>query len=441
MICLEIRDKYRSMRPIIELLIDDFQERDLPRVVPRDRSVSVMPGKATVVVGMRRSGKTWFCYQRMHELLAGDLGKERLVYINFEDERLQPFHTADLQDILYAYYRKYPALKSQRCHLFLDEVHTVPDWDRFVRRVLDTENIEVWVTGSSSKLLSTEIATSLRGRSLATEIFPFSFREFLRYHECLPDSLTRLGSRQRAELQHLVERYLLVGGFPEVQPVEEEMRRRVHRDYLDVVILRDVAERHRVSNIAALRALIRHILASPAARFSVTRFYANLKQQGIACSKNDLYLFLEYLQDAFLVYLVPIYSRSEKARQVNPKKAYVVDTGLIHAASFQMTGDRGALLENLVFLHLRRQGVAPAYCVTSTGKEVDFVFSRGGEIELIQTCWTLSQHGTRAREESALLGAMQELGVKRAKIITWLDEGGAAAGIEVIPAWRWLLAE
>lgn len=429
------------MHPTIEFLIDDFHERDLPRVVLREQSAPVMAGKATVVVGMRRSGKTWFCYQRMQELMASGVGKERQVYINFEDERLQPFTSSDLQDILGAYYRKYPDFKKQRCLLFLDEVHTVPGWDRFVRRVLDTENIEVWVTGSSSKLLSTEIATSLRGRSLTAEIFPFSFREFLRFHERLPVSLTRFGSRQRAELQHDAGQYLSVGGFPEVQLVEEEMRRRVHRDYLDVVILRDVAERHRVSNIAALRALIRHMLASPAARFSVTRFYANLKQQGIACSKNDLYLFLEYLQDAFLVYLVPIYSRSEKARQVNPKKLYMVDTGLIHAASFQMTGDRGALLENMVFLHLRRQGITPAYYVTSSGKEVDFVVSQGHDIELIQTCWTLRPPATREREESALVEAMKELGAKQAKIITWLDESTAAGGIEVLPAWRWLLAE
>lgn len=427
------------MHSVIELLIDDFHERDLPRPVARDRSAPVMAGKAMAVVGMRRSGKTWFCYQRMQELMASGVGKERLLYINFEDERLQPFSSNDLQDILGTYYRKYPDFKKQRCYLFLDEIHTVPGWDRFIRRVLDTENLEVWVTGSSSKLLSSEIATSLRGRSLSTEIFPFSFQEFLRFHGRLPGSTNRFGSRQRAELQHQADRYLTVGGFPEVQLVEEEMRRRVHRDYLDVVILRDVAERYRVSNIAALRALIRHFLAAPATRFSVTRFYLTLRQQGIACSKNDLYLFLEYLQDAFLVYLVPIYSRSEKARQVNPKKLYAVDTGLIHAGSFQMTGDRGALLENLVFMHLRRQGITPAYYVTSSGKEVDFVVSRDRDVDLIQVCWSLRQAKTREREESALLEAMTELKAKRGKIITWLDEKPAAEGLEVIPAWKWLL--
>lgn len=200
----------------IEQFIDDFHERPIPKGVPRDGQAPRVEGKATAVVGMRRAGKTWFCYQRMEDLLKNAVPKEKLLYFNFEDERLLPFRAKDFASILDTYYRKFPRFKNERCFLFLDEVQGIEGWDKFVRRVLDTEDLEVWVTGSSSKLLSAEIATSLRGRSLTTEIFPFSFREFLRFHDLEPGSTARFGARVRAEIQSMAGRYLTQGGFPEV---------------------------------------------------------------------------------------------------------------------------------------------------------------------------------------------------------------------------------
>jgi predicted AAA+ superfamily ATPase len=155
------------MQETISRIIDEFHERDFPNPVPRDRTAVEVEGKATTVVGMRRVGKTWFCYERMRALLDEGVAKERLLYLNFEDERLLPFAAADFQTILDSYYRKFPDFKEDRCYLFLDEIQRIEGWEKFVRRILDTENLSVWVTGSSSKLLSTEIATSLRGRSSA----------------------------------------------------------------------------------------------------------------------------------------------------------------------------------------------------------------------------------------------------------------------------------
>jgi predicted AAA+ superfamily ATPase len=429
------------MRDVVDRLIDDFHERDLPELTLRENKAQPVAGKACVVAGMRRAGKTWFCYQKMKEILAGGTAKECIVYINFEDDRLLPFTVADFQEILDTYYRKFPALKNKKCYFFLDEVHNVDGWEKFVRRLLDTENLDVWLTGSSSKLLGSEIATSLRGRSLTTEIFPFSFAEFILFHkEELPTS-SQIGSKQRARLQHLAQRYLEIGGFPEIQQMDESTRRQVHRNYVDVVILRDVVERYGVSNTVALRYLIRHTVASPASRFSVNRFYNALKSQAITCTKNDLYRFLGYLEDAFLLYPVEIFTRSEKARQVNPRKIYLIDPGLIESMSFKMTEDRGALLENLVFVHLRRQGIRPAYYVTKSGQEVDFVFrsAQDKSLQLIQVCWTLQSAQTRQRELSALRAAMNEVGAEKATLVTWLDDMQLAEDVETIPAWRWLL--
>lgn len=431
------------MKNVLGLLIDDFHERALPELMPRRQIFSWMPGKANVVIGMRRAGKTWFCYQKMKELVAEGVAKARLLYLNFEDERLLPFETKDFQLILETYYRKHPGFKSQRCFLFLDEMQRIEGWEKFVRRVLDTEDMGVCITGSSSKPLSSEIATALRGRSLTTEIFPFSFSEFLNFNQVSFQAPRSFGSRNRAVAQNMFGRYLKIGGFPEVQTLEDEARRQVLRNYLDVVILRDVVERYAVSNTTALRFLLRHLMNAPASRFSINKFYNSLQSLGIACSKNNLYDFLEYLKDAFLVYPIPIHARSERVRRVNPQKIYVIDPGLLEAMSYRMTGDQGAILENVVFLHFRRQGVHPEYYFTKDGTEIDFVITPEGpgERQLIQVCWDIADPETKKREVTALLKGLKERGLKRGTIVTWLDEDLSDERVQILPAWKWLLNE
>ena len=431
------------MKNVLDLLIDDFHERTLPELMPRHQHMIWVEGKANVVIGMRRAGKTWFCYQKMHELLTEGIPKERLLYLNFEDERLLPFAAQDFQLVLETYYRKFPDFKDKRCYLFLDEVQRIEGWDKFVRRVLDTEDLSICITGSSSQLLSSEIATSLRGRSLTTEIFPFSFEEFLSFNKVTLDSPQRFGSKSRATFQNMFGQYIRIGGFPEVQTLDDELRRQVLRNYLDVVILRDVVERYSIGNTPALRALIKHIMSAPATRFSLNKFYNSLKSQGIACSKNNLYDFMEYLTDSFLVYQVPIHARSERVRRVNPQKIYVIDPALLEAMTYRPTSDLGAVLENLVFMYFRRKGIRPEYYITERGNEVDFVVAPEGrkERQLIQVCWEIHDPVTRKREVDALVEAKKELGLKKGTIVTWLDEDPSVEGVAILPAWKWLLTE
>lgn len=432
------------MREILEELIDDFHERDLPTPILRDQKAVEIKGKATVIVGMRRVGKTWFCYQQMHRLLEGGQPKERLLYLNFEDERLLPFRTKDFQTILDVYFSRLPALKDEHCHFFLDEVQRIEGWEMFVRRVLDNERISVWITGSSSKLLSREIATSLRGRALPIEIFPLSFAEFLRFQGIQLPSPLRFGAKTRAILQNMARRYLDFGGLPELPSVEnEEIRRQVLRNHLDVALLRDIVERHTVTNVAALRRLIRHIMSAPATRFSVNKFYHSLRSHGISCTKDNLYRYLDYLADAYLVHQAPIHSRSEKVRQVNPRKIYVSDVGIVGAGLTPMTMDRGAILENVVYTHLRRQGLSPEYVVTESGLEIDFFLSarKVADRRLIQACWTLEEETTRRRELSAMKAGLKELRLKSGTIVTWNEHERIDDGIDVVPAYRWLLED
>ena len=424
---------------VLSNLIDEFHERPIPILTPRRVNIKRLSGKANVVIGMRRAGKTWFCYQTMQELLAKGIAKERILYLNFEDDRLLPFVTADFQMILDVYFRKFPAHKDMTCYFYFDEMQRIPGWDHFVRRLLDTENIALIVTGSSSKLLSTEIASSIRGRSMSTEIFPFSFTEYLAHHQQTPAG-ERVGSKGRAALEHALESFIAEGGFPEVQSVEESTRMEILRDYIDVVLLRDVIERYRIGNVAALRALLDQALRAPTARLSVNRIYKTFRSQGIACTKNDLYDFLNHLTEAYLLYTVPIYSRSERIRQVNPAKVYAIDTGLLEAVTLRQGDDRGALLENLIFLHLRRQNIHPSYYVTQTGREVDFVYRdpKSKELCLLQVCWTLRDPQTRLRKVTALEEALKELRIKNGSIVTFAEAETPGSQLRTIPAWRFV---
>ena len=423
--------------------IADFQERDLPRVTPRDLALPGLPGKADAVVGMRRSGKTFFLYQQIGERIASGTDRGRLLYFNFEDERLLPLSAADLWRIPEAFYRRFPANREHLCWFFFDEIQNVPGWETFVRRLLDTEKIALVLTGSSSRLLSREIATSLRGRSLATEILPFSFAESLRHEGIGLPGRWPPGAKARSLLEHRFERYLESGGFPEVQAVSQDLRVRVLQEYIDVVIFRDVVERHGVDNLPALRYLERSLLASPAGRFSISKLYNDLKSQGMRVSKDTLYEYLAHLEDSFLLFTLAIASPSARVRQVNPRKCYPIDPALAAAISFRASGDIGHLLETTVCLELRRRRRSLAYVVTRSGYEVDFLSedSRGAR-ELVQVCAGLEDPATRQRELRALEEGMKETSCERATLVTLREEGTAdIAGrpIRIVPAWRWLL--
>jgi len=430
------------MKTILSQLIDDFQERDFPELVARDNAFSEIPGKADVAIGMRRTGKTFFCYQKMKELLDTGVKRQQVIYLNFEDERLLDFSVKDFQSILDVYYGRFPENKDLKCYFFFDEIQRIDQWEMFIRRLLDTEKVRIFLTGSSSKLLSTEIATSLRGRSLSTEIFPFSFTEYLNAKGLFAKPPQNFSSRTAATLRRAITDYLEAGGFPEVLDLGPNLRVEVLQSYINSVILKDVIERHRVSNVIALKHLVSHIMHAPGGKFSVNRFYNTLKSMAVKCTKNSLYEYLDHLLDAYLLYRVPIHSHSEKARMLNPPKMYTVDTGLLNAMAFRKSANNGPLLENLVFLHLRRKGYESEYVNTRDGNEADF-FARhkiSRKVFLIQACWDMTDQNTFNRELRGLQSAMNELSIDSGTIVTWDDETNLEKeNINVVPVWKWLL--
>jgi predicted AAA+ superfamily ATPase len=403
-----------------------------------------LPGKATAVIGIRRAGKTTFLHQLRRERLEAGLGRERLPYVNFEDEQLAGMGAKDLHLVVEDYYRRYPALRGrERVTWCFDEIQVVAGWERFVRRVLDEETVEVFLSGSSAALLSREIATAMRGRAWEVVVFPFSLEEALRHRGASVPETGLLSPPERSAMERAFLDYLDGGGFPEAQGLEAESRHRLLRDYVDVAMMRDVVERHSVSNVAGLRWLVRHLLGNAAGMFSAERFYRALRSQGIAISKDTVHQLVGHLEDCFLVRTVPLDTASERRRMVNPRKAYPVDPGLIPV--FDRTGraNLGHALETAVLVELERRGLEVAYVLTPEGHEVDFVARRpGGGAELIQVAAEAATPAAAERELRGLKEAGREYPRAVRRLLTLTRDGlpgEVPPGVIAQPAYEWLL--
>jgi hypothetical protein len=436
------------MRDIIRQKLADALVFEPPALTAREVRLPNLPRRAHAIIGMRRAGKTYFLYQALRERLDAGAPREALIYFGFEDERLAGMAAADLGWVLEEYFARYPDFRDRRqVTFFLDEIQVVPGWETFVRRVLDTEKVEIFVSGSSAKMLSREVATALRGRATETTIFPFSFREFLRHRGVKPpDDPTFVPKARRSQLEKLFREYLAAGGFPEAQGLSALDRLPLLQSYVDAVIFRDVIERHGGANVVVLRRLTRQLLGAPAGMFSVHRFLNDLRSQGVTAAKDTLHALLAHLEDAFLVRLVPIATGSERQRQSNPRKVYPIDAGLIAAFDRSGKSNTGHALETAVQIELERRGYERGYVRTPEGFEVDFLATPiTGKPTLIQVCADLSDPATRAREFRALQSARALHRRLPALLLTLTVSDAAAAqadapkGVRAQAAWEWLL--
>jgi len=420
----------------------------LPDLTPRRVFGEIcLSGKATAVVGMRRAGKTTFLHQLRRERMEAGIHREALPWINFEDERLGELKASHLSFLVDEYARRFSQSRERGIVAwFFDEIQVVEGWERFVRRLLDTDRTEVFVTGSSAALLSREIATALRGRAWEVLMHPFSFAEVLLHSGEVPSGeIALLDSTSRAHLERSFQNWLRVGGFPEVQRVDDLTRHRLLRDYVDVAILRDVVERHRVSNVEGLRWLVRHLLGNAAGKFSVEKFHAALKSQGIAISKDTVHQLLAHLEDCFLIRTVWMESSSERQRMVNPRKAYPVDAGLIPVFQLSDKANTGHALETAVLVELERRRKSVTYVRTEGGFEVDFlVRSTDGGLELIQVCADASDLLTGERELRALVDAGKMFPRASKRLLTLTQDSMPAdvpADVTAQPAYEWFLRD
>ena len=403
---------------LLPTLLEEFYAKikEFTSGIVRETKFPNLPDKIMVAIGMRRTGKTYFLFQTILNLLK-EVPITRILYLNFEDDRLFPSSQQQLRDLIDGFYTLYPENHDQLCYLFFDEIQNVEGWNAVIRRYFDTKKVRIYLTGSSAKLLSKEIATSLRGRSLATEIWPFSFHEFLSTKQItLGDK--PFGKKNLDISKRYLGQYLNQGGFPETVFLEDQDRARILQDYVSVLVFRDIIERYKITNVSLIRYMIKTLLKNVGCSFSVHKFADDVKSQSFSVSKTTIHEYLEYIGDAYLAFTVPIYAESLRKVQTNPRKIYAIDTGLARAYTIGRTENMGHHFENLVYLDLRRCGHEVYYYLTKTRREVDFL-SRDfqGKWYLYQVCWNIDDPQTRERETLALEEAEKELGIK-GEIIT-----------------------
>ena len=414
-------------------IIKEFHESPHPDFIERQLKIPESQ-KMISLIGPRRAGKTFYFYQLIHNLLETNIDLTQILYINFEDDRILPLKSRDLNAILEAYYELYPENTSKRLYLFFDEIQNIENWEVFIRRIDDTKNAKIYVTGSSSKLLSHEIATSLRGRTLSYHMHTLGFGEFLKLKQVILERDFEY-TEKRYLVKKLFEEYLHTGGYPEVVLESEELRQDILKNYFDMIIYRDIVDRFSVRNTILLKNLLKYLITNVSTPFSVNAYYKVIKKD-MAVSKETIIEYLSYLEDINLIYLVPFFSYSLKQQQTNPRKIYCADNGLRNAVSFRFSKDEGRLAENLVFLELKRRGEELYYWINRG--EVDFVFS-DNQNQL--TAMNISYTDTLAeRETKALLEFAQEFEGKVKDIfLLTKDTEKVEDGIRYIPLWKWML--
>ena len=431
------------MKDAIKEILREFYRDGLPSgIIHRDVEYYEKISAATVVKGMRRTGKTYVTYERMAALLDSGIPQGRIVHLNFEDDRIKAIRLEDLQLINEVHAEIFPEYAHEKCWYFLDELQNVEGWEAYARRLVDSPKTVLCLTGSSSKLLSEEIATAMRGRAMPIEVFPLSFREFLRFNGIM-DKIPKGGftAAERGILKNAMSRYLEVGGFPAVQGLPDALRIAMLQEYVHAVLYRDVLQRHEVASVQSLLYTLDYLLHNYARRTSVHAISGVLKNLAFPSRREDVANYVSYFKDAYLVYPVSVMSNSLAVKRVNPDKYYIVDTGLVNAATTKIDAEKGWKLENLVFMTLRRGPNKINYYSLDRNREVDFcVYDQvAGETSFVQVSWNMADESTFGRELAALRDARNETGIDKCTIVTWDDERTLDDGIRIVPAWKWCL--
>lgn len=386
-----------------------------------------------VFVGIRRAGKSYLLYQRMQEFLQSGLEWSDMLYVNFEDERLIDFQTDDFNLLLEVHMELY----GKRPILFLDEIQNVNGWEKFARRLADS-NYRVYITGSNAKMLSSEIQTTLGGRYLTQEVYPYSFEEFLQAHDVLLDQKSMFSTSSRAKINNLFEEYFNYGGFPE--SVVFAAKRNYLTSVYQKIYLGDIAARNKIENSFALRVMFKKIAESIKQPLSFSRIAKILSSVGVKTGTQTVINYIDYAKDAWL--LLPIKNIASKmAEKESSPKYYFIDNGIL---SLLLLDANTSLLENLVAITLlRKYGREDMVYFYNKGVEVDFYIP--DEEIAIQVCYNLGDSlDTYERETRALVKLHNVLPCRRNIIITKSEERLIELEgivIEVIPIHAWLLRE
>jgi uncharacterized protein len=423
------------MKKILKTIIKDFHSKALPPFKPRRLNVPFDLHKIVTIIGPRRAGKTWYLFQLVANLEKKGIKREKILYLNFEDERLD--FDGGYDQILEAYFELYPDMKSDELYIFFDEIQEIKNWEKYIRRLYDTVTHNIFLTGSNAKMLSKEIATSLRGRSLSFEIMPLSFSEFLFFKKINYEDTH--STENRRKIQNSFKEYLKWGGYPELVDMESRFKANVLQEYFNVMLYRDLMERYEIRDASILKYLIKRLIASFTKEFSINKLYNEIKSRGIKIAKNSIYKLTDQIFSIYVVTYIGKYDPGVLKREMSNKKIYLHDNGIASAISYSFSEDRGKLLENLVFSGIRN--ITEDIFFIKNGYECDFIIPKQGNHILIQVTDTLHQDNFD-REIRGLEKAGKKF--EKSQCILIANEITVPAkifpkSIRIKTAWEWLL--
>lgn len=444
----------------IKMLLRDFHETVLPAIgemlVPRDLSLGRIPepaigNAAKTITGMRRCGKTFRLYQEALSLLERGVEPSRICYFNFDDDRVRPYEKGIIGRVLELFFELHPHARSQGAYVLFDEIQDVDEWGVTARRLIDTEKITLLLTGSSSRLLSEDVATEFRGRSVAYELAPFSLREHARSRGI---DLSPVGVSGNKELASHAKRmlldYLKVGGFPAAGKLDDLERAQTLQGYAQLTVARDIVDRLGFSNSSYAQQLARTAVTSTARDVSINRLDHKGRSSGYTPGRARIAELLDAFDNAHLAYQVYEFSYSAQKLRMGGMKLYAVDPGLYWAMAAATDDGTTFAFETAVYGELRRRRMTARLGEISmlkleSGKEVDFVVGDATTESaqmLVQACFAMDDAKTEARETEALREAMARFGTGEGVIVTFDEERDIEVPegvIRVVPAWKWLL--
>lgn len=418
---------------LVVIVKDQLKELELLEgAVPREKladAVGFSGSSALIAKGVRRCGKSTLLKQAMESKFKGNF-----YYFNFDDERIAGFLARDFQLLTEVFYEVF----GERKAFLLDEIQNVKEWELFVNRLLRSGN-KVFITGSNADLLSQELGTHLTGRHTDIELYPFSFREFLSAKNVRPNQRGAYSTPERAKMLGLFKNYLTAGGMPEaVVEGNEEVLRQILND----IIQKDIIRRHGIRKPNELRAVLQFLLAN----ISNSITFRSISENFQIRSPNTVQKYAGYAEETYLLFMVKKFEKKIKLLEKSPNKVYCIDNGIAIRNSLNLGEQKGALLENLVAVELKRRGKRIFYYSNKNGTQTDFVVVESDGLkkevsEAIQVCYDPSLKSTREREEKALIQTLAEQKKKSGLIITLDYEQKVTRGgkeISYLPAWKWL---
>lgn len=433
------------MKEILKDILVENGERDLSAgLIPRITGISLELNKIQAIIGPRRVGKTSAILLAMDELKKTKrIPGKQILYFNFEDERVQ-FQQDKLDILLQAWQELYPDVDLKKTWFFFDEVQSAPGWEKFINRINEMYSKQIVFTGSNSAVLHTGIKSVMRGRSIAVEMLPLSFKEFCFFKGFIPVAYGKGKSKTVATFKE----YLQKGGYPEIVNIEQNVTCIAYlQEYFNAMLLRDIVDYNHLSNYSYLRSLYRHAATGIGKTISIRRLHNQLKSQGYSVGLNSIYEVMDMAENAYLFKRISRFDYSDMKRTKSDKKIYWIDNGLLNANTMKYSDNKGMLLENNLFWELyRRYGSiynTNIYYYTDVSSECDFiVYPEGGRPLPVQICWSLYNADTKQREINGLLKACAYCKVNIGWIITAEEEDELTfeeIKILVKPAWKWVI--